>query len=1511
MQASVLDALESLRAIPESVPALRSTAWLSTRKGPRAPNEIIDIRGAEENLTAILDSAEHDSRVIGIESIAANAREHAAFRLVRRSLLLHGRAASEALGTALAQDPAFRLGPLRASVLEDGGVETLLQAFEGVAVQILPGAAVVEMLRRAVSDPDAPRLLAKMLVGDVGVERIKGCLRGLAEKHAGSRRTERHDILDVHGWYLRALVELPGVTPMNLTGLSLLSRKESWRAVEELCLGAHGVDPDHVLGEQHARLLEAFVPSSGEAATDPADTASHDADRRSDSRSIGDYLRDFELHVAPEVLGGFAAVLGDDQEICDKAQEYLEPRWSLRNFRQRIDWEVLPSTTEPGSLQVAGAGEDVHAAMSKQRFLFRVARGGAEQAWSVLNLLGDQIQVPMSAEYDDLIVGQFRNAPGHGYRTYEISLRGTDPATLPRPRLINLFRDTAAVILDKVYCQAAGNLGSLWSELAESEQLDLEVSQRLVLDHALFYVRQLGGRDSEIFARFGRYFDDIRYREAELERLADDVGSRRELDERRRALRNELSECLSSDPRAQRETLAAVRSKVIDFQYEPSSIPFELFQNGDDAAVELRQMLHRDAPPSQATKMAVSWNGSEIVFVYWGRPINQFRLANFPSSEGRRLGYHRDLEKMLVMSSSDKSEEDDLVTGKFGLGFKSVFLFTDRPLVLSGRLGFQVLGGIFPQKLPHEDSERLNQHALAYSSGTRETTVIELGRSEEVELEPNEVLESFRELGHFLPVFSRSIKSIELREGDDAPEHLTWEEKSLRGSEHLFTGALRPSRGSSHSPTPAVVIRGARGAALLLATNARGFAPLPEGTPTFWVTAPTRSMESAGFAFNAPLLLDVGRGRLGAVEGNLDIAREFGATIGSALLEAHDLARDWDSFAAEFGLSLETSEYEFWRSLWEVMSGTSLLGDGIEPRLLRTAIWSKQAGLRRLFEERKALPTWLPGDYEALTALPAARSATYGELDSPSVFESASALASFRSLATPGSLISGSRIADRLEPLLEVRGHFRRLGITDVLEAELESGREIDSKRASAVGAVFNSELISRLDRPGEPGHEAEVVSEMLSEFHFETQTGSFAPAQDLLVSSPDGATVEERLRAAFAPTNRVLSALYDDSGRQFFRVCRREMRAPAELLADWGVAAGTDDERRAFMEYLLGGQLASQVAAEIRSRGVASWIDSLRESDLMHGMAGPDQLVLLGRIGFDEDRLTSNEPISLVQRDPGPVLEALHEWWSVHRDEELSEYQKRVYPDGGALLDSLKNAGPRSDKEREAWLTLLLRASLETLGWFSDEQNREFLRLCTKRNWIQDLAHGASPETLVKHLVEYVKRQSDQIPFFHWLGQYSKLYIMANWIDAYAQSFVDVNLMASEPSLRLILSPRANPEYSGGGPDAPPLQPLLGIGACFALRELRRTGIITNPKVDPLCFVPGKTIRTLIEEIGGPGIGEDEAHEARSRAIWDFLVEQLGLERATFQGDFDIPLMILAKRPELRDHLLSRAGSA
>ena len=192
-------------------------------------------------------------------------------------------------------------------------------------------------------------------------------------------------------------------------------------------------------------------------------------------------------------------------------------------------------------------------------------------------------------------------------------------------------------------------------------------------------------------------WDQLRYRREE-ERIA--AAKRQESYSRRPIPRCRYCGRTCSKPwsptDAQRELLSLVRSRIRDhYQYTLESLPFELFQNADDASVEMTQMVpEADAGSS---RIVVEYDDVALRLAHWGRPINRFRVSGFSAEEGRARGFDRDLEKMLVLSASDKDMGHGEVTGKFGLGFKTVFLLSDSPEVVSDRLAFRVLGGMLPK----------------------------------------------------------------------------------------------------------------------------------------------------------------------------------------------------------------------------------------------------------------------------------------------------------------------------------------------------------------------------------------------------------------------------------------------------------------------------------------------------------------------------------------------------------------------------------------------------------------------------------------------------------------------------------------------------------------------------------------------------------------------------------------------------------------------------------------------
>lgn len=80
-------------------------------------------------------------------------------------------------------------------------------------------------------------------------------------------------------------------------------------------------------------------------------------------------------------------------------------------------------------------------------------------------------------------------------------------------------------------------------------------------------------------------------------------------------------------------------------------------------------------------------------------------------------------------------------------------------------------------------------------------------------------------------------------------------------------------------------------------------------------------------------------------------------------------------------------------------------------------------------------------------------------------------------------------------------------------------------------------------------------------------------------------------------------------------------------------------------------------------------------------------------------------------------------------------------------------------------------------------------------------------------------------------------------------------------------------------------------MGACFVVRELTRTHVLTSPLAYPHCYVPTLRMRNFYEHIF-PITIQDGC--GGSRDIFAFLQEHLGAEGATFAGSFDLPFIAL-----------------
>ena len=153
-----------------------------------------------------------------------------------------------------------------------------------------------------------------------------------------------------------------------------------------------------------------------------------------------------------------------------------------------------------------------------------------------------------------------------------------------------------------------------------------------------------------------------------------------------------------------------------------------------------------------------------------------------------------------------------------------------------------------------------------------------------------------------------------------------------------------------------------------------------------------------------------------------------------------------------------------------------------------------------------------------------------------------------------------------------------------------------------------------------------------------------------------------------------------------------------------------------------------------------------------------------------------------------------------------------------------------------------------------------------------------------------------DRLKYYQWVRYYPTFYALSRWWQVYRDNFLVANKQM--PSVSSLFNPQSNKAFqgSGFGQDAPPLKSILGIGTTFVIRELMRSGILTQAGLRSYSYVPVRRVRALLFSIGCEGVrvGKDEEALELSSYMHCFLVSHLDKDKATFLNDFDLPFLML-----------------
>ncbi|GGR71703.1 hypothetical protein GCM10008959_36690 [Deinococcus seoulensis] len=1475
-------ALRALDAWPGNRPErVRTARWVPLKDGRVcAPADLLTWEGWDDQLGRLAQASERPAHCW--EDLDPQVAGHDLAEVLRAVTPDAARTVKKVVDL-LPHAPTYHIG------LPDVDVDVWLGAFATYGLQTFPLAELLQSLPEALATQETKEGLYRAARHRLTAGRVVEALRTVQAAAAGAGNgTENRVRIELYNSYLRDLRESGGRNA-HLPGLLLLNRAGRWCRPDELCLDGDDFVPDAVLDPRQRDAL--YTPAELEDGLyqEEVDTevpGEPDADRRA-AQVLRDYIAAWEPYVPErEYLGGFLALLDGNTLLHDQAQLYLPT--SVENVRLKALSGLAPA-------HVAGRrASTLIELLEDHRIVIDEVLG---EVCRVPNLLGGEMEIAFrdDSELDSVLVFTGQRSPmwssrDHLYR-HQVSLKRVD---LSRPDLDlpGLLLGSVKTVLRRFNAdRLPPSLDQAWQGLASSTQVQIGATQLTVLRRAIgMWGRQLGLEKSspvrQLLERIGSL--EGREDEATVSGIAEQLDDVRETLQQ---LRYELRMLVEQDVESQDVLLDAVRRKVGEQQYEPPSVLFELFQNADDALSEWRGMGAPVEPGRQT--VVVSVEDGVLRFAHWGRPINCYTHGSFNGRDDARQ-YDQDLVKMLTLLASDKTPEG-AVTGHFGLGFKSVFLVSDEPSVTSGRLSFDILGGVYPA-VPEQDRVDDLRQALAAlgPADVADGTLINLPLREDIGADA--VLQRFVTLAPVMLAFAREIRHLRVEVDAETVLDAVWDPVSL--GKGVACGRM-----TIQGETSGVLTLGGSQVQLLLQLDRQGVTSFGPQLPTIWVTVPTKEAAGVGFLVNGMFPLDPGRAQLARNdEIQNGLAEQWAPELAEALEYLHDVSGDWEAFRTALALAPEVTAYGFWKSVWTRLAASLQIGaqaSSAPQRLLAALLWRSGRSLRRVYMQRPLLPTDLPGAYAALVEVRQNLRPVDRHLGASAVFGHVAAWPEFQRAFPPGSIVSGEvrAILDRLD----FPASGARVTLIDAFRTLLPDGR-VTPAVAGRVEAALRGDVISEL-------READAGREWLASLTFLSADGEYREARALLTHRAEAGS-DEALRALIAPHHVLLDDSYDESGVSLFRRLRGQPRQRAEETLNWLLSA-PDARQGAALDYLMTLPLRDPVRESLEQQRAGTWLDlpALSQNPLLDALIDQERQYLDAVLGTPpEATVAGGHTIDDLFRDFGgdqgePVdtagaLERIHAWWSAERGRYVARYDESVYPDGLPFVTE-----PEFDEDdrdlRRRWTSLLILGSLQTLGR-GRAQHATFLAMCERQGWLDVFSNPDAGDDMWMGIVHgFLAGAVDRFRYYHWMRQFVAIRQVSRWLREYALTLLEADKFP-QVTYDQLLAPRTNPLLQGTDLDAPPLQEALGIGGVFVVRELLRQRVLTNPALAPLAYVPGQRVRALVEALSGTRL--PKGHGDAARSIHEYLVGELGPERATFLGDYDLPLLILAGADETDD---------
>lgn len=1475
----ILDAAKALEELPEDLAEkLKSRQWLNDRnQNGWSPSDVFDLGDDIETAALkVLSASEQDQAFLPKSKILPSLHEHCGFARLYKWKILPGRDDSlESLSLMIDdKQPVAFLGKAQDFPIDAAKkISTVGLQFD------LPGWPLLAAVLR---QEDLPEARVKDLISSFSnirqgeIKSAKAWFEPLGQASIGDeqdeviRRLFSHGLEGISAWeaYERNKV---------LSGLQVPTSAGSWREASQVVAGAEGVSNDHLL---HSKLIEFFARSTHgpevSIATNPEDSS--EKAKASDLsstclKSLENLIGKLQNTVPDQMLYLLIALTGRSVNVLplvDKihstgGRTFAEVRKDLDD----IIHDLAPNADADGTAS----------RIDNQHFVFLFEEGSMVECTSIL---GERIKVPSLSDNASLILGNSHHSSVTSDNNIPINVTINASVFVP-----GTHADFPAVLSDAIIALAKDSLGFAPRHLnalqtvvevcRKVDQATVQEVQNSMTDRLPNQLEQLKPpEDSTIKNALAKY-----HRKADEEARKVGGGDVK-------PFKHKLWQDMQN-PEASRELLAAMRERISDYGYSSVRVFFELFQNADDAYQQLGQ---------ETGKFRVEVFEQLFRIIHWGRLINH--LGPNPK-EGEKRGYGRDLINMLQLNVSEKRSGQD-VTGKYGLGFKSVHLVADEARLTSGLgVACRISGGFLPSSWKEGPAV-----VRDYKNDQGFATVLELPMGDGREGEAKDALNAFKRVAHLLPAFSRRIRRVEL--GGDDTIIADVEIDRLGGVDGVYIVVF-----GGTTQQRALRFDLGEGAQMLVALDRDGPCAFGADIPKLWSLAPLAEELSVGWILNVrDLPLDPGRTSLADRESVGELFEKIGLKLGERLETLHGyISANWAKFASSLGLS-ENDSQSGSRVFWDKM--VDLFKRDMDNKWTER-LHGKERGIGRLVATAPILPSRLPPPFDASAR---AGDVKYYPKETLAKEDTLNGISNWQSAKS----LSGQVVSYEVKDLLQKMGfdEIRPLSLAALLQKEIGNDTKISAEKATILGRLVNEEWVKKLD-----SHQEQLeLRKVAAKLQFLMADGRWRKAGLSPIGKPRGD--EEARIMAFAPPAVILDGGYRvEPALGFFRLASEQsgFQRNAAVFAKWGVGLTSEEKQKAFLAYMIDGDLGESLADTVRDEKPL-WLpgtpENLKTSPLLDGWSQDRISQLITRLFPKEvENILFNPDVIEPQTQPyvsiypADFFKNLYEWWGANAEKLRKKHDEQAYPQGFSPNQLINQ---KAADDREGWFTFFALAMFRSIGRTHEGQHRVFIEKGHQAGWWAELAKSTPPDDAkawTKQLEEWSSPDAWRIDNLQWRRYLSDLYTLARWLPDYVEALLALPSVVQgkgEVTLSDAFRLSTSPIWQRRGLEGAPLTQSLGIGANWLIRECCRHGIYARADASTMHrygWASTGRVRDLLARLQSL-IGEAASMD-HSQDIHSQVVGFLGSERAVFHGDLDLALQLITLE-KFGDELQSLLGS-